>query len=89
MKQEKIELGNKVRCKITGYTGIATAKTEFLNGCVQYEVTAKIGKDNKLLMEGNPGIDEQSLEVIKSKKKKIKKDDNGGPMRRGIMMRGY
>ncbi len=85
----KIELGDKVRCKITGYTGIATAKTEFLNGCVQYEVTAKIGKDNKLPMEGNPGIDEQSLEVIKTKKKKIIKDDNGGSMRRGINMRGY
>lgn len=89
MKQEKIELGDKVRCKITGYIGIATAKTKFLNGCVQYEVTAKIGKDNKLPMEGNPGIDEQSLEVIKTKKKKIEKDDNGGPMRRGIKMRGH
>ena len=29
-------LGKKVKCKITGFEGIATAKVEYINGCIQY-----------------------------------------------------
>lgn len=29
-----IKLGSKVRCKITGFEGIAITRTEWLNGCV-------------------------------------------------------
>ncbi len=86
----EIELGDKVRCKITGFVGVATSRTEFLNGCVQYGVTGKVGKDNKLLVENEASIDEDSLEVIKPKeKKKIKKESNGGVMRKVFVQRGY
>lgn len=78
MKQ-KIKLGDKVRCKITGFIGIAVARTEFINGCVQYSVAPKISKDSKF-PEEYP-VDEQSLEVLPVKKKKIEKNENGG---RGI-----
>ncbi len=78
----EIELGEKVRDTITGVEGIATSRTEFLNGCVQYEITRKVKKGESLTMESLQGIsvDEQQLEVI-GKKKSIKKSDNGGPMR--------
>ena len=82
----EIKLGDKVKCKITGFTGVAVAKTEFLNGCIQFMVAPKGDKKNKMPEE--IGIDEQSLEIIKVKKKVVKRD-NGGPMTRGLCRRGF
>jgi len=78
----EIELGEKVRDTITGVEGIVTSRTEYLNGCVQYEVTRRVKKGEVLTAESVQGIsvDEQQLEII-GKKKSIKKSDNGGPMR--------
>ena len=84
---KEIKLGDKVRCKITGFTGIAVAKTEFLNGCVQWNVLPKAGKDAK--MPEDMGIDEQSLEIIPLKKKKIKRRDTGGAMNRNLSRRNF
>lgn len=84
---DKIKLGDKVRDKITGFVGIAVAKTEFMNGCIQYLVQPKIAKGN--FIPEDKGIDEQSLEVIKSKIKKKKKKENGGAMTEGFSQRGY
>jgi len=86
MKKE-IQFGDKVRCKITGFIGIAVAKTEFINGCVQWNVLPKGDKNNK--MPEDIGIDEQSLEIVPVKKKKIKKERTGGKMTRGLSQRGY
>lgn len=82
-----IKLGNKVRDKVSGFVGIAVARTEFLNGCVQYSVQPKAGKDNKVPEE--VGIDVESLEVIEPKKVKIKKRDTGGAMTRNLCRRNY
>jgi len=82
----EIKLGDKVRCKHTGFTGIATAKTEFINGCIQILVAPKWDGKSSTLEE--MGIDSQSLEVVK-KKKKPKVRRNGGPMTKGIKMRGF
>jgi len=60
----KIELGQKVRCKVTGFEGIATSRIEFLNGCVQYCVKPKINKKDQKMPEGE-FIDQQQLEVVK------------------------
>ena len=43
----EIELGDKVKCKHTGFVGIAVAKTEFINGCIQYEVMPRVKKNNE------------------------------------------
>lgn len=83
----EIKLGDKVRCKLTGFTGIAVVRSEFLNGCIQWNVLPKADKINKMPEEMS--VDEQSLEVIKPKKKKVKKTENGGPMRKGFHQRGY
>jgi len=61
-KNKKIELGDKVRCIYTGYTGIAVTKMEFINKCIQFEIAPKVGKDNK--QHDAIFIDIQSLEII-------------------------
>lgn len=58
----KIKLGNKVVDKITGFEGIATARIEYINGCVQYCVVPKVGADGK--MPTCEYIDHQQLEVV-------------------------
>ena len=84
---EQIQLGDKVRCRLTGFTGIAVAKTEFINGCVQWSILTKVDKSNKMPEE--VGVDEQSLEIITPKKRAIKKKESGGPITRGLRLRGY
>lgn len=82
-----IELGDKVRDKVTGYEGIATSKTEFLNGCIQVEVTPKIKRGSNPKPEDivGMGIDIQQLERvgdgINTPTKKIKQSNTGGRMR--------
>lgn len=44
MSKSEIELGNKVRDRVTGFEGIATAKILFLNGCVQFCVKPSLSK---------------------------------------------
>lgn len=82
-----IELGDKVEDIYTGFKGIAVAKTEFINGCIQIEVLPKVDKDNK---QAEPlGIDEKSLKVISKKKKPVKKKSTGGSYTKGIIQRGF
>ena len=85
--KEQIELGDKVRDIYTGFVGIAVAKTEFINGCVQISVAPKWnGKGDPLMQE--LGIDQGSLEVIKKKKVEREVENSGGPMTR-IIRRNY
>lgn len=74
----EIKLGNKVRDLITGYEGVATAKVEYINGCIQYCVKPKIGADGK--MPDPEYIDSQQLEVIEAEVK-MKSSPTGGPQR--------
>lgn len=74
----EIALGTKVKCKITGFTGIATAKVEYINGCKQYAVRGPVGKDGK--MPEVEYIDHEQLEVI-GKGVTIKPNPTGGPQR--------
>ena len=57
-----IELGQKVRDRVTGFEGVATSKVEYLNGCVQYCVKPRVGEDNKMV--DGEYVDVQQLEVI-------------------------
>lgn len=43
-----IRLGTKVVDAVTGFEGVATARLEFLNGCVQYCVTPRVDKKGKI-----------------------------------------
>ena len=55
-------LGEKAKDKITGFTGIIVAKVEYLNGCTQYCLKPKAGKDGK--MPEGEYIDIQQVELI-------------------------
>ena len=81
-----IKLGDKVKDIVTGYEGIATSRTEFLNGCIQFEVTAKVPKGKVTSPESlfGIGIDAGQIKRIGpglNAKTPIKKKNTGGPMR--------
>lgn len=83
-----ISLGDKVKCIHTGFVGIAVARTEFINGCIQFNVLPKGDTKNK--MPEDMGIDEQSLEIVSTKrKKKAIKRNTGGAMTRDMKRRNY
>lgn len=42
-----IKLGSQVKDIVTGLTGIATSRTEYLNGCIRYGVDPGVDKDGK------------------------------------------
>lgn len=56
-------LGKKVRCKVTGFKGIATAKVIYVNGCVQYCVKPK-QKKGSVEMPTGEYLDVEQLEVV-------------------------
>jgi hypothetical protein len=72
-----VELGNKVKCTITGFTGIAVTRLEHINGCVQYGIKPPMKKGENKFPE-NQYIDDHQLEVIPDKKPKVKKSKTGG-----------
>lgn len=86
----EIELGDTVKCKYTGYKGVAIGKTEFINGCVQYTVVAK-WREGKIPELAEMQVDEESLDIIKKKEKPkgIVNKRNGGPTRMSFKQRGY
>lgn len=85
MEEHELTLGDLVQDRVTGIKGIATAKTEFLNGCIQVEVTPKINPNEPLTPEKAFGIsfDIQQLKRIgvglNIKERETKK--TGGPSR--------
>lgn len=83
-----IALGSKVRDTLTGFTGIATGRAEFLYGCVKIQITPD------KLVGGKPVdpelFDEQRVEVIQVRKPRVSKDSSarsGGPQ--AEMMPGH
>ena len=54
-----IELGSKVKCVITGFSGTITARTHYLSGKVSYLVEARYedGKFNEVWMDETRLID--------------------------------
>ncbi len=77
---EKIELGKEVQDKITGFKGIAIARSTFLQGCSRILVQPKIDKEGKI--PESMSFDEPDIEVISDGvllKPKPKKEPPGGP----------
>lgn len=74
----RIELGAEVRCIVSGFTGLATSRVEYFNGCTQYGVKPKVNKkDGK--EPDTVYFDEGYLEVI-GKGISIKQKNTGGDM---------
>jgi len=75
------KLGEKVKDTVTGFKGTITARIEYLNGCIQYCVEPKVGKEMK--MEKHHWIDEGQVELIEvrsARARKISKSGSGGVM---------
>lgn len=79
-------LGDKVKCKHTGFSGIIVGRTEFINGCKQYCVIPK-EKDGKY--PEDVGIDEESLKLMERQNKLNIPARTGGPVTRGMNMKGF
>lgn len=78
------KMGDRVRDVVTGFSGIAVAKVEYLNGCVRFGVQS--GK----LKNGVPGhfeyFDVQQLEVVKARAvAPVHQAAEGAPRRGGPM----
>lgn len=56
-----VDLGSQVRCRVTGFTGTAISRVEYLTGCTQYGITPA-QFDGK--MPGTEYMDWQRLEVL-------------------------
>lgn len=83
MTPQHFELGDKVKDRVTGISGIAIYRCEFLNGCVQYGIKQQAGKDGKEIEA--VACDSQQLELVdkglnKIAKKAPKKTYTGGIM---------
>lgn len=77
-----INLGDKVKDAVTGFTGIAAARTTWLHGCDRICVHPATGKDGK--HHDNATFNEKQLDVIKtavvkSESKKPSAVRTGGP----------
>lgn len=75
-----IELGDKVKDGVSGFTGIVTARTDYINKCVRFEVSPAKTDQGKLL--DAYWFDEEQLIVVKKSVFKVKKEvPTGGPAR--------
>lgn len=84
MERNELKLGDLVQDRVTGVKGIATSKTEFLNGCLQVEVTPKLKGEMSPEKAFGINIDVQQLKKVGNginvPLKKVEKKESGGPM---------
>ena len=74
---KEIELGDKARDTITGYTGIVIAKTLWLHGCTRLSLQCdKLTKDGGIKKPET--FDAPQLVLVKSKAKKEGAHRTGG-----------
>ena len=73
-----IHLGDEVKDTVTGFKGIATGLTDFLNGCRRICIQPPIDKAGKA-QEAN-WFDEPQVTVVKAGKVAAGPRNTGGPM---------
>jgi len=61
-----IPLGSRIRDRVTGLEGIATARVHYLNGCIQYCLAPQISGEDKTKVPAIHYIDIGQLEVLDS-----------------------
>jgi len=76
-RNDEIKLGDEVIDRLTDFKGIASARIEYLSGCVRYCVTPKVGEDGK--MPDGQFIDWQTLDIIQSESLPVHAVAGGGP----------
>lgn len=71
----EITLGNKYRDKVSGWEGIATARYEYMNGCVRIEIS---GADKDGKPEGFV-FDVHQVEEVVAAPVVVEQRQTGGP----------
>lgn len=59
-EMKDFKLGKEYKDKISGFIGVAVAKTEWINGCVRITLQPKLDKDGKI--QDNVCLDIEQLE---------------------------
>jgi len=80
-----IQLGDGVQCKVTGFIGVVTGITYWLNGCVRVGVQGQSTKDG--VPTEVQWIDDVQLKVVTPGKLAIKQPSLGGerpPVKRAV-----
>jgi hypothetical protein len=78
-----MKLGQRLKDKVSGFTGIATSRTEFLNGCVRIALSPPVDKEGKMVDER--WFDMQQLELVddgilpKEEPEAVQRMATGGP----------
>ena len=72
----KIQLGDEVQDTVTGFKGIAVARTSWITGCNRITIQPKADSKNKI--DESQTFDEPLVEVIKAKKMPKEKKKTGG-----------
>ncbi|GAI75720.1 unnamed protein product, partial [marine sediment metagenome] len=65
-EKSMVKLGDVVRDTVSGFIGVATGKSEYLNGCVRYCLEPMKLTDKGDLIESH-WFDKQQLEVVKER----------------------
>lgn len=77
---KKAELGDLVKCKVTGFEGIVVQTIQCLTGCDRISVQAPTTKDGK--WGECYSVDEASVSILekgKVKPESVQEDKKGGP----------
>ena len=75
----KFELGTTARDKITGFEGLVTARSQWLNNCNTYRVQPRKLIDGKIQEAGH--FDEPQLELVPDEPTIEARRTTGGPER--------
>jgi hypothetical protein len=58
----KVKLGDQVKDKVSGFTGIIVSQHDYLNGCTRFSLQPSVDKDGKL--PDTATFDEPQLEIV-------------------------
>ena len=72
------KLGDKARCKVSGFVGVVVAATTWLNGCVRLTLQPAAKKDGTLPETQTFDVDQ--LSVVKAGYAEPAPSNDGGPV---------
>ncbi len=78
MARRKFKMRDRVKCNVTGFEGVITAYSEYLNGCEQYCVKPTELTDGGKMREG-VWFDQDQLDKVKTAPKSKEPERTGGP----------
>lgn len=81
-----VNLGDKARDTVSGFSGVCVARTEWLNGCWRMTLQPQgLDKDGK--PQEAQTFDDFQLEVIEHKRQQVGSKETGGPREEPVRVR--